>query len=464
LGLVQPQLPRSEVPTIAVFNTLNWPRSGIVEVYIDHEILPPGKAFCLEDEEGKEAHTQVSRSRADGTYWSVQAQNIPPLGYKVYCLELLEKPHKPAKKIKTSETLFENDFYRMTIDPERGAVSSLFDKQLKMDLFDKQSPWLLGQFIHETISNRSQLEQFHLVSSQRQPLNRVSIQKVLDGFLWKSIHMTGETLTAAENTTLGIEIRLFHKEKRIEFHYDLIKKDVTAPEAIYIAFPFKMPQATIFYEAHGGTVSPGRNQLEGTSSDWNVFQNFISLRGPKGQIVFGSDEVPLVQFGDLNLGKFQYIAEVEKPHIFSWVMNNYWVTNFRASQEGEFKWSYFLTSGEDISNTSATRYGWSSRIPLLCRVFPPGKASDKPKDYSTILIDADNILLVSAKPCSDGKSIILHLRETEGKPTKFSVSIPSARSQNQVITEVNVLGEAIRQPSETLMIEAWESTFYKIIF
>jgi len=464
MGLIQPHLPRAEVPTIAVFNTLNWPRSGIAEVYVDHEILPPEKDFCLVDEEGKQACTQLSRSRADGTYWYVRAQNIPPLGYKVYRLESLDKPHKSAKEIKTNETLFENDFYRMTIDPKRGAVSSLFDKQLGMELFDEQSPWLLGQFIHETISNRSQLEQFHLVSCQRESIDNVSVQKISDGPLWKSIHMTGETHTAAENTTLGIEIRLFHEEKRIEFHYDLIKKDITTPEAIYIAFPFKMPQAKVFYEAHGGTVSPGINQLEGTSSDWNAVQNFMALRSPKGQIVLGSDEIPLVQFGDLNLGKFQYIAQVEKPHIFSWVMNNYWVTNFRASQEGEFKWSYFLTSARDKSNTFATRYGWSSRIPFPCRVFPSGKASEFPIEDSTLLIDADNILLVSAKPGSDRRSIILHLRETKGKPTEFSISIPSARSQKQVITEVNVLGEVIRQPAETLKIEAWESKFYKIEF
>ncbi len=462
MGLVQPHLPRTEVPLIAVFNTLNWSRSGIAEVYIDHEILPPGKAFRLVDEEGKEAHAQISKSRTDGTTWYLQAEDVPPLGYKSYRLELLDKPREAAKEVKTQDALFENDFYRMILDLKRGAVSSLFDKQSGMELIDEQSPWILGQFIHETISNRSQLEQFHLVSCQRQTADHVIIKKISDGPLWKSIHMTGETPTAAENTALRFEIRFFHREKRIEFHYALIKKDITSPEAVYIAFPFQLPQAKVIYEAHGGLVSPGLNQLEGTSSDWHTVQNFIALRSPKGQIVLGSGEVPLVQFGDLNLGKFQYIARVEKPHIFSWVMNNYWVTNFRASQEGEFKWSYFLTSGNDLSATFAARFGWSSRIPFLCRVLPPGKVSKKPRDHSMLLMDANNILLVSAKPSLDGRGILLHLRETEGKPTEFSISLPGMRPQNQVITEVNVLGETVRQPAKSLKIEAWESKFLKL--
>jgi hypothetical protein len=42
LGLIQEHLPRFNEPSLTVFNTLNWPRSGPVRIYIDHEILEPG--------------------------------------------------------------------------------------------------------------------------------------------------------------------------------------------------------------------------------------------------------------------------------------------------------------------------------------------------------------------------------------------------------------------------------------
>ena len=54
----------------------------------------------------------------------------------------------------------------------------------------------------------------------------------------------------------------------------------------------------------------------------------------------------------------------EKPHLFSWVTNNYWTTNFRASQEGELNWSYTLTSCADTSNAAASAFGWSNRCLL----------------------------------------------------------------------------------------------------
>ncbi len=464
LGLLQTHVPRLDVPTIVVFNTLNWPRSGLTEVYIDHEIIPPGKAFRLIDQKGDEIFAQASQSRADGTYWHIHAKNIPPLGYKVYRIELLDRLAFPPQKIEAKNKIFENDYYRMHIDRQTGAVSSLFDKKWGKQLLDKESPWQLGQFIHETISNRSQLEQFHLVSCQRHPLQNISVQDGIDGPIWKSLHVTGETPTAEKNTSVQCEIRLFHQDKRVEIHYSLIKKGITDPEAIYIAFPFNLPQAEILYEAHGGLVTPGKKQLEGTSSDWHTHQHFLALRSPEGQIILGSDEVPLVQLGDLNLGKFRYIAQAEKPHVFSWVMNNYWVTNFKASQEGEFKWSYFLSSGEDFSNTIATKMGWSSSIPLLGRVFPSGKASDKPQERSLLQIDADNILLVSLKPASDGKGIILHLREIEGVPAEFSLSIPVISSNRMNIREVNVLEEEIGDMLRTIKLEPWVSKFFKIEF
>ena len=101
MGLVQPHIPRVQVPTVAVFNTLNWTRSGIAEVYIDHEILRPDQSFRLVDQKGNQAFAQVSKSRADGTYWYIRAQDIPPFGYKVYRLEILDKPLESIKIIQS---------------------------------------------------------------------------------------------------------------------------------------------------------------------------------------------------------------------------------------------------------------------------------------------------------------------------------------------------------------------------
>ena len=274
--------------------------------------------------------------------------------------------------------------------------------------------------------------------------------------------ISGESVTAEEGNPVICEIRLFNTEKRIELHYRITKKGITDPEAIYIAFPFRMREGKTCYEIQGGLVYPGENQLEGTSADWHAIQNFVAVRGADGQYILGSDEIPLVHFGDINLGKFQYKAQVSNPHVYSWVMNNYWVTNFRASQEGEFKWKYFLTSTQNKSNSYATRFSWNSRVPLLSRVFPRGESSKAPLTRSLLKTNQDNILLVSAKPSQDGEGIILHLRETDGKPAELSVVLPFVDSRKQSLTEVNVIEEIIGEPGESIHIKPWESKFVKL--
>lgn len=63
-------------------------------------------------------------------------------------------------------------------------------------------------------------------------------------------------------------------------------------------------------------------------------QDFAAVRSRSGQIVFVSPQAPLIEFGGINTGKWQEVAHVEKPYIYSHALNNYWDTNFRAAQEG----------------------------------------------------------------------------------------------------------------------------------
>jgi len=121
---------------------------------------------------------------------------------------------------------------------------------------------------------------------------------------------------------------LYDTEKRIELHYTLRKLPVLTPESVYVAFPFHAPDSKMLYEAQGGLVTPGEDQIPGSASDWQTVQSFLAVRSAGGQIITGSEQAPLVQLGDFNLGKWQRVARVEKPHLYSWVMNNYWFTQF----------------------------------------------------------------------------------------------------------------------------------------
>ena len=50
--------------------------------------------------------------------------------------------------------MLENKFYKIVINKTTGAISSLFDKELKQELVDSQNPYNIGQLVRETSAKR----------------------------------------------------------------------------------------------------------------------------------------------------------------------------------------------------------------------------------------------------------------------------------------------------------------------
>lgn len=460
-GLLQDFLPRADVPTLAVCNTLNWPRSGLVRVFIDHEMLPPDRAFRILDG-AQPVAVQAMERRSEGTYWALWVPDVPPLGFKILRIETSDQPR--AKETPGADSLtLENEFYKLALDSDQGAIKSLVDKKTGQELVDQTATWGLGQCIYETMPNRRDMKPDVF---KRTSVRNVTVKPGASGPIWKSLVLTADMDGCATNRGVRAEIRLYDTEKRVELHFAIRKLPIPTPEAVYVALPFQSPNSKMLYEAQGGCVTPGEDQIPGSASDWQTVQSFLSIRNADGQIVMGSEQAPLVQLGDFNLGKWQPVTRVEKPHVYSWVMNNYWFTNFRTEQEGEFKFHYYLTSTKDLSRTFATRFGWGSRIPLATRVLPPGNAgaAGALKKLSAITLAPPNLLIVESRPTRTGDGIFLHLRELEGKPVTITEPDLITNSELRSADEVNVLEEVVNEGIESLAFKPYEVKFLRLRF
>lgn len=472
LGILEPFLKKDKLPTITVFNTLNWKRNGLVKVFIVHDFLPLDKEFKILDENGKNIPAQIISSRSEGSYWALFVKDIPPMGtstlkIKVLEDELVTKNHNANIQSQT----IENEFYKLEIDKNKGAVISIFDKILNKELVDPHSQEKLGRFIYEQPDNRQALER--LTNLNRDTtytplvkkisyLSDIRITKIVDGAIWKSIYMTGKMPICADDKGVTMEIRLYNQSKKIELLYNMRKLANTSPEGVYIAFPFKMSNNDqLAFDVQGGTVYPGKNQLEGTASDWNTVQNFVSVSNNNGQIVFSGNDIPLVQFGDINTGRYYYKHIPQKSHFYSWVLNNYWTTNFKASQEGELKWHYYLTSSSDNSNAFAIKFGWENRIPLVARALSSSNKNNPGLEAKSI-IDIDtpsNLLLIVAQPTNDGHGVLLQLRETEGQNTVLNLNKLHNQPNIKHITETNVLGNQLHKLGNSISFKPFETKF-----
>ena len=166
-----------------------------------------------------------------------------------------------------------------------------------------------------------------------------------------------------------------------------------------------------------------------------------------------------MQFGAINTGRYKAGAVPQSTNMYSWPMNNYWVTNFNAAQMGEMQWSYFINSSKDNSIEYATKFAWENRIPFLTRVLPAGDKKVEPLQSASIFkIVPENLLLVNMRPVEGENAVMLQLREIGGKPATFSVT--SDKINFVKTTVCDVVGDPVS--GNPLSFAPWENKFIKL--
>jgi len=466
MGRIQQYFKTASFPVIYVVNPTGWKRSATVRLFIDYEILPLGKEFSIVDlSNGKKVPVQFSQERREGAYWNLEVSDVPLLGFKALKIYVTEV-NKPGGKTGTNENaqVLENQYFRIAVDAKTGGIKEFFDKELQENLYDAENPYFMGQPVHETLPARDKYEPAH------SSVFDVKVEPGEKGEVWNSIKVSADLegfTKGKEGEPKGLqwEIRLFNHTKKVEFAYHARKEILTDPEALYVAFPFKLPGSKILFETIGGSLAQGE-QLPGSASDWNVAQDYVSVKGEKGQIIMVSDEVPLWQFSDFNLGKFERYPKPGKPWLYSWVINNYWFTNFRAYQEGAINWTYVVSSTADTTTTTATRFARSVRGSFPARTFMAGKNELTSPVFKTMNISGDNnVVLINSRPSfKENGSVLLHFREAEGLPGKISISSEITGRPVKTLKQVNVAGETIQELGKTIAFSPHEVKFIEIGF
>ena len=195
------------------------------------------------------------------------------------------------------------------------------------------------------------MESKRLDDFKRSPLDTVWFDSMTKGEIWNSIKFYGESATSENPKGYSCLKSGFTILKNVlDLACSIIKKSIVDPESFYIAFPFNMKDGKHFTEVQGGVIETGKDQIKGSSNDWYTVQNFTSVRNEILSLLIGWLEMPLMQFGAINTGRIPAGAMPQSTNLFSWPMNNYWVTNFNADQRGGHSWTYYLTTSADISN------------------------------------------------------------------------------------------------------------------
>jgi hypothetical protein len=119
--------------------------------------------------------------------------------------------------------------------------------------------------------------------------------------------------------------------------------------------------------------------LPGACHDWFTVQHFVEVEDGDAAVAWATPDAPLACFQDLNRGKWQTSLPWTNGHIYAYVMNNYWFTNYLAGQGGEFVFRFAITSGPKGDRVTPARFGADASNPLTAVVTDTNPAGKLPR-------------------------------------------------------------------------------------
>jgi alpha-mannosidase len=410
---------------LLVFNPLSWQRSSLVDIDLDkgHEIVDRVTSQPVSYE--------VLSTGESYRHIRFLAQDVPSVGYKAYSLkEIPDAP--PAPQVVSAGTL-ENQFYRVVLDAESGAVKSIFDKELNKELVNTGSAYRFDQYLYVTGGDQSPNRL--LEYSANWPIPELTIHNAGGGRL---VSVTNEPFAiAARLESSGVntpkietEVILFNGQKKIEFINHVRKTEVYSKEGIYFAFPLAMDQPQFRYEIQNGFVNPAHDQLPGAGKEWFSVQHWVAADQDGVTEGIIPVDASLITLGDIVRGTWPREFGQRPGTIFSQVMNNYYFTNYAAGQGGDFTFRYVLTSGSNLEPANLSRLGREEMSPLeVDQITSQDKAVNSPRPLdaaqaSFLKVDQPDVALVTWKAAEDGKGTILRFLELSGKPAGVNAETP----------------------------------------
>ena len=342
----------------------------------DLEILFSHRCFRLMNEQtGEEIPCQISQVArgkefnllvrlAPGEHASYRVEELPPPdapmigmfcaygadGVRDFAADRLSDPDWAC-------TPFEmiTPFLRITWELGRG-ITSLYDRRHGQELINDQDETAFEPIYEETPIRTDPCTERRNMGRNRKAMHtlrdygRLTDVQVTDfGPVMSRVILTYQVrgcrsaeliLTAYRDIArLDVDFRL-HKESRLE------------PENVYLALPFARKDAVFYADKTGCVFRPRIDQIPGSCTDYYETQNAAVWIRNGHALLLELPDAPMISMGTLQPHDIRLAGDPLQTNtdpVYSWVMNNFWETNFKASLGGfhQFRYSLRLLDSDD---------------------------------------------------------------------------------------------------------------------
>ena len=274
--------------------------------------------------------------------------------------------------LQANEACVETDRLCILFDQSEG-IASVFDKSDGSELLRADRLHAPFSGIYEVTDIRSSAcderrrmgRNRKAASTRRYTSQLKDIQVTENGNVYTAMRLDYQL----EGTKLyQVFLKIYKGFPRIDASVRLHKNSVWEPENLYVALPFTAGENEIkWIDKTGCAMRPGIDQLPGSNSEFYLLQNGIVMEGNSKSLLIAVKDAPLVKFGTLKAGPIRLCdgndTRLNRSEAYSWVMNNFWETNFKVDLGGfyEFAYSVILTgklpAGDALTQCEAQNEG-----------------------------------------------------------------------------------------------------------
>jgi hypothetical protein len=372
-------------PTPDAFDVLNpssWPRSDVVVV--PRELSGAGDRVVGPD------GFAVPSQRLVGGALAVLVRDAPPFGSRRYRV----RAGQPARggHARAGGWTVENALLRVEVDSTSGAIRSLVWRLRDAELVDTAARRGLAAYLY--VAGRD--------SSAAAGPARVRVRVGERGPLVASLVVAADAPGAR---SLLREFRIMGGLGRVDVSAIIDKTAVRTKEGVHLAFPFAVPGGQLRFDVASSVVRPDSDQLRGGARNFVEVQSWVDVASDSLGVTWTTADAPLVEIGGINAESPWMRALSPTQTFYSYLMNNYWHTNYKADQEGPVTFRYRIRPHGAFRAADAVRFGAEARAPLIVAPAAGLGAAGLP----LLQVAPGEVLVTALRPLPDGRSWLVEL-------------------------------------------------------
>lgn len=414
---------------ILVFNTLSWPRSGIVEVALRRS--DPGNFGILSPEDAV-AKSQVVEE--DGVRKLIfLAEDVPAMGYKVYDLrEGLEPSFSSSLSADISR--LENEFLRVEVDPHTGLVSRIYDKVNGREVLDSSGKGNLLQLYEDRPPGAPAGEPaWNIYLGEMVELTEAdSVRLVEEGPLRSLIRVSRKR----GNSRLTQEVVLYDGIPYVEFRLKAYWAEKY--KMLKASFPLSFENDHATYEIPYGAIQRYRadissptGRLELPNRSWEEADaakfEVPSLRWADVGTADGSYGVALLndsKYGYSHEGNEMKLSLLRGPRRGYPRQPESWADQSVDVGWHKIRYALYPHAGSWIEGR-VVHMGYEFNYPLLCLETRPRRGC-MPVSYSFVRVDPSYYIVSAVKKSEEGDCVVLRVYDPYGRKGVARVAMGEA--------------------------------------